>query len=209
MALGVAGADVLTRVMNGIAEHKPAEMLSVIDDLVMRGHDLRNFCRDLLAHFRDLLIAKVSGSNELLESAVCERQELDRQTALFSESDLVRFFHSLAETENKLREAAHPRYQVEIGLMKLLEMRRLQPISELLERIAALETSLRTGQPLAPTNQTPNRTPNTSSSTPAATGGTSRSSAPGKGRNVSLQRALGLLLSNCVRLAIDPKAFPV
>ncbi len=145
-ALGVAGADILVRVINGIAEHKPWEALAVVDDVVMRGHDLRNFCRDLLAHLRDLLVTKVSGSEELLESAVCDAGELKRQAALFSESDLVRFFHSLAETETKLRTAAHPRYQMEIGLVKLMEMRRLESLGHLLDRLAALEQSLRTGE---------------------------------------------------------------
>ncbi|MGI9065173.1 MAG: DNA polymerase III subunit gamma/tau, partial [Pyrinomonadaceae bacterium] len=126
MALGVAGADTLIRVVNGIANHQPAEALAVVDDVVMRGHDLRNFCRDLLAHFRDLLVTKVSASDELLESAICDRDELKRQSELFSEADLVRFFHSLAETETLLNKAAHPRYQVEVGLVKLMEMRRLE-----------------------------------------------------------------------------------
>lgn len=147
MALGVTGSDILTRVMNGIADNKPAEALSVVDDVVMRGHDLRNFCRDLLAHLRDLLVMKVSGAEELLESAICERAELERQAQLFSESDLVRFFHSLAETETKLRTATQPRYQIEIGLVKLMEMRRLEPIQNLLDRLAALEESVRTGKP--------------------------------------------------------------
>lgn len=147
MALGVAGADVLIRVVKGIANHEPVEALAVIDDVVMRGHDLRNFCRDLLAHFRDLLVVKVSGSDELLESAICDRDELKRQSALFSETDLVRFFHSLAETETLLKTAAHPRYQLEVGLVKLMEMRRLEPISQLLQRLAALEESVRTGKP--------------------------------------------------------------
>jgi DNA polymerase-3 subunit gamma/tau len=154
LALGVAGADILTRVMNGIAENKPAEALAVVDDLVMRGHDLRNFCRDLLAHLRDLLVAKVSDNDELLESAVCDRGELARQAALFSESDLVRSFHSLAETETNLAKAAHPRYQLEVGLVKLMEMRRLQSLNQIVERVAVLEESLRTGKPPAQT-QTP------------------------------------------------------
>src|SRR6185436_10081560 len=59
---------------------------------------------------------------------------------------LVRFFHSLAETETLLKTAAHPRYQLEIGLVKLMEMRRLEPLNQLLERLAALEESLRTGK---------------------------------------------------------------
>ena len=151
LALGIAGADILIRIVNGIANNQPAEALAVVDDVVMRGHDLRNFCRDLLAHFRDLLVAKVSGSEELLEAAICDSAELKRQAALFSESDLVRFFNSLADTENLLRTASHPRYQVEIGLVKLMEMRRLEPLSSLLDRLNALETALRTGKPFIPT----------------------------------------------------------
>ncbi|HLA12981.1 MAG TPA: DNA polymerase III subunit gamma/tau [Pyrinomonadaceae bacterium] len=172
LALGIAGAEILKQTIQGIAENNPAKALSVIDDVVMRGHDLRNFCRDLLAHFRDLLVTKVAGSEELLESAICDRQELKRQAALFSESDLVRFFHSLADTETKLQKAAHPRYQLEIGLVKLMEMKRLAPINELFERLERLEKALSGGA--APT------------SPPPAVGGTTpptvkRSSASGSG----------------------------
>jgi DNA polymerase-3 subunit gamma/tau len=141
MALGVAGADILKRIIDSIASNKPAEAIAAVDDIVMRGHDLRNFCRDLLAHFRDLLVTKVSGNEELLEAAVCEPAELKRQAALFSESDLVRFFHSLAETETKLRAATQPRYQLEIGIVKLMELRGVESINEILQRLAALETN--------------------------------------------------------------------
>ena len=75
--------------------------------------------------------------------------ELQKQANLFSESDLVRFFHSLAETEASLKEAANPRYQVEVGLVKLMEMRRLASLADLIGRIAKLENALRTGKPPA------------------------------------------------------------
>lgn len=154
MALGVAGADILIRVIDGIANHQPAEALAVVDDVVMRGHDLRNFCRDLLAHFRDLLVTRVSANQELLEAAICDTEELKRQAALFSEADLVRFFHSLAETETLLKTAAHPRYQVEVGLVKLMEMRRLEPLSDLMDRLTELEASV-TGAAPAHTRSAP------------------------------------------------------
>ncbi len=140
MALGIAGADILTRIMDSIAANRPADVIAVVDDIVMRGHDLRNFCRDLLAHFRDLLVSKVSGNAELLESAVCEPEELKRQAALFSESDLVRFFHSLSETETKLRAATQPRYQLEVGIVKLMELRGVESIREILQRLDSLES---------------------------------------------------------------------
>jgi DNA polymerase-3 subunit gamma/tau len=145
-ALGIAGAEVLARVMKGIAENSPAEALAIVDDLVMRGHDLRNFCRDLLGHLRDLLVVKVSGDPKLLDSSAAETAALKEQAAQFSESDLVRFFHTLAETEGVLKEAANPRYQVEVALVKLMEMRRLASLADLVARIAELESALRTGR---------------------------------------------------------------
>src|SRR5436305_12800596 len=148
-ALGIAGADVLARIINGIAENKPAEALTIVDDLVMRGHNLRNFCRDVLWHLRDLLIVKVSGDAKLLESSSAQTEALQKQAALFSESDLVRFFHSLAETEASLKDAANPRYQVEVGLVKLMEMRRLASLGDMVNRIDEIENALRTGRPPA------------------------------------------------------------
>jgi DNA polymerase-3 subunit gamma/tau len=154
MALGVAGADILSRIIDAIANNKPADAITIVDDIVMRGHDLRNFCRDLLAHFRDLLLTKVSAN-----------EELKRQAALFSESDFVRFFHSLAETETKLRTATQPRYQVEIGIVKLMELRGVESIGEILGRLSALES----GQGLPATNKSPS-----SSGSSSSGGGTSR-----------------------------------
>jgi DNA polymerase-3 subunit gamma/tau len=161
-ALGIAGVDVLARVMNAIADADSAAVLAVVDDLVMRGHDLRNFCRDFMAYLRDLVVAKASGeATDVLDLTEAERDALAEQARSFSESDLIRFFHSLTETESALRDAAHPRYHLEVGLVKLIEMRRLAPIQEIIGRLNALEESLRTGKPPAP------------NSAPAATGGPS------------------------------------
>jgi DNA polymerase III gamma/tau subunit len=99
---------------------------------------------------------------------------LKQQADQFSESDLVRFFHSLAETETTLKEAANPRYQVEVALVKLMEMRRLASLNDLVQRIAVLETALRTGKAPAD-NSGPRPTP--ASSTPVEP---SRSSTPAK-----------------------------
>jgi DNA polymerase-3 subunit gamma/tau len=177
-ALGIAGADVLARVMNAIAEHQPADALAIVDDLVMRGHNLRNFCRDVLGHLRDLLVVKVSGDPKLLDSSSAQTGALQEQAALFSESDLVRFFHSLAETEASLKDAANARYQVEVGLVKLMEMRRLASLGDLVGRIAELESALRTGRAPAE-RKSPQATPSPASNT------STRSTSPASNRGAS------------------------
>src|SRR5215204_968570 len=145
-ALGLASAEMLVRIVTAIAHNKPSEALNVVDDLIARGHDLRNYCRDLLSFFRDLLIAKVAGGSEnLLETAVLSPDELNKYALHFTEADLIRFFNSLSETESKLREATQSRYVLEIGLVKLIEMRRVAPIENILERLAKLESALANG----------------------------------------------------------------
>jgi DNA polymerase-3 subunit gamma/tau len=126
-----------------------------------------------MAHLRDLLVVKVSGDARILDSASTASAALKQQADQFSESDLVRFFHALAETETTLKEAANPRYQVEVALVRLMEMRRLGSLGELVQRITALESALRTGNPPAQSS-TPRANPaasnpssNTTSSKPA------------------------------------------
>jgi DNA polymerase III subunit gamma/tau len=194
MALGIAGAEILTRVIKAIANNKPAEALAVIDELVMRGHDLRNFCRDLMAHLRDLLVTKVSDSSELLESAICDREELEREAAVFSESDLIRFFHSLADTETKLRTATHPRYQLEVGLAKLIEMRRLEPLNQLMERLTVLEETLRTGKPPS------------QSKTPSSTTGGPQGEAGRSTTGTSTAKAMSASFAAAAAPALDQRA---
>ncbi len=145
-ALGIASAEMLTKILDAITENKPAEVLKVVDELISRGQDLRNFCRDLLSFFRDLLIVKLAGDVEnLLDTSILSGDELKKYAEPFSESDLIRFFNSLSETELKLHDALQPRYMLEIGLVKLIEMRRVTPIEKLLERIAKLESAIAVG----------------------------------------------------------------
>ena len=143
--LGIASTEMLVRVLKAIAETTPKHVLDVVAELVSRGQDSRNFCRDLLAVFRDLMVLKVSGDPNLVESSALSETELNEYAARFSQSDFVRFFNSLCETESKLKDAVQPRYVLETGLVKLTEMRRVAPVEELLERLGQLERTLAGG----------------------------------------------------------------
>jgi DNA polymerase III subunit gamma/tau len=141
-ALGMAGRDVLVRSIKAIADHDAKSQLEVVEQLISEGHDLRNFCRDLMSVIRDLMVYKVAGSSEiLLEGAMLEPTQVTELATHFSGSDLLRFFNSVAQTETNLKEATQPRYMLELGLVRLVEMRRLTSIDKILERLAALETA--------------------------------------------------------------------
>ena len=145
-ALGLAGGEVIEKIVTSLATGDAKIALDVVADLTRRGQDLRSFCRDVLAVIRDLLMFKVSGGElQIVEASVLLPEALKTQAERFSEANLVRFFHSLAETESRLRDAVQARYVLEVGLVKLIEMRQVRPVEELLERLSALETRLGTG----------------------------------------------------------------
>ena len=120
--------------------------LSVVEELSSHGQDFRNFCRDLLGLIRDLLITKVGGDDALVETSMLASKVLKKLAEPFAESDLVRLFHSLADTETRIKDASQPRYVLEIGLVKLVEIRRLATVESLLDRLSELETSVSSGQ---------------------------------------------------------------
>jgi DNA polymerase III subunit gamma/tau len=146
MALGLASTDVIEKVIVSLATGESKSALEVVADLIDRGQDLRTFCRDILAVLRDLLMFKVSGGETMLvETSVLTPESLKAQSDRFTEADLVRLFHALAETETRLKDAVQSRYVLEIGLVKLVEMRQLAPVEDLLRRLSELETRLSSG----------------------------------------------------------------
>jgi len=145
-ALGLVGARTLGRFVEVIAEQNGAGILSLIEEIVSRGYDLRNFTRELMAYLRHMLVIK-SGitSSEVLGVADVEIEQLNQLAARFSEEDLVRFFHLLAATEKEIKDSPHPRFQLEIGLMKITHATRLRSLDEVIARLEALEANLTGG----------------------------------------------------------------
>ncbi|MBX3245117.1 MAG: DNA polymerase III subunit gamma/tau [Acidobacteria bacterium] len=138
-ALGMTSSDTLIAVVRSLIDNEPKASLKIVDEMVATGRDLRNFCRDLLSLIRDLTVYKVAGDDdELLGSAAVSKADLAALAEPLSGSDLVRFFNSIAETESKLKDSTQPRITLELGLVKMAEMRRLVAVEQLLERLNAL-----------------------------------------------------------------------
>lgn len=142
-ALGLVSARTLGEFAAAIAEQNVAQLLGLIEEISARGYDLRNFTRELMAYWRHVLVVK-SGvtDSELLGVADVEITKLRELAKQFSEEDLVRGFHLLAEVEKEIKDSPHPRFQLEIGLVKLAQAARLRSLLELIERLEKLESDL-------------------------------------------------------------------
>jgi len=163
--LGVVSAEVLDELVGAIEARSAQRALSLVHRLLAEGQNLQQFCRELLAHFRNLLVVRVCGADsELVAAPAEERPRLARAAAAFSEEDLTRFFQIVLVTEDDLRRKPDPRLHLEIGLLRLVNAARLAPLEEALAELSGLATprivrtnsaEMKLGTPAAPNSQNP------------------------------------------------------
>lgn len=141
-ALGLAESEAIYGVISSIAARSTRSALETVAELVARGQDLRIFCRDLMSAFRDILMLKIAGEDEsLIEGSALGKDSLLQFVNEFSQADLIRYFQILADTETRLKDSAQPRYVLEVGLVKLIEMARVKPIEEILAKLRELQAA--------------------------------------------------------------------
>jgi DNA polymerase-3 subunit gamma/tau len=132
--LGLVGRDLLFEVIEAVIAEDGPRAFAATDRAVESGHDLRLIIRELTKVVRDMMMVAVdparAGEGDLAEG------ELERLTTLakqFSREDLMRAFDLLAKAEQDIRTASHPRYHIEMLLMRWMHLRKLVPLMELLE----------------------------------------------------------------------------
>jgi DNA polymerase III subunit gamma/tau len=131
--LGLVGRDLLFDLVDAVVGEDAPAAFALADRAVSSGHDLRLVVRELTRVVRDLMIVSVDpsrvGDGELAEG---ERERLTRLASRFSREDLMRAFDLLANAEQEIRTASHPRYQFEMLLLKWMHTRKLVPLTDLL-----------------------------------------------------------------------------
>ena len=157
-ALGVADRQALFRVVEAILAEDPAQALRLTGDLYQYGYDPRRLCHDLLTHFHDLVVAKVSADVSVLADLPDHEVEIVRkQAALRSREDLQRFFAALLETEEAVRKSAYTQLVIEMALVKLASQPPVLPIQDALATLEELQTRLGGSNRPAPTRRQPPR----------------------------------------------------
>src|SRR5246127_5146867 len=67
--LGAFSLDALTRVTDALAAVENSRMLEIVEELERNGHNLQHFSRELSRYFRNLLVARIAGSDTRLIAA--------------------------------------------------------------------------------------------------------------------------------------------
>jgi DNA polymerase-3 subunit gamma/tau len=134
--VGLVGRDLLLDLIEAVVDEDGPRAFALADRAVESGHDLRLVCRELSRVVRDVMIVSVdparAGDGELAEG---ERERLMTLSQRFSREDLMRAFDLLAKAETDIRTASHPRYHFEMALLRWMHLRKLVPLTDLMEQL--------------------------------------------------------------------------
>ncbi len=138
--LGLIDRELLLGASQAVVAGDSLALLELVERLSDYGADYRNYTRELLLHFRELLLIQLAPPTSALLAGLVpeERERLKPLAAAFSEEDLLRVFDVLARLEGELRQSTDPRVTLELALLKLVQLRRLRPFADLVQRVERL-----------------------------------------------------------------------
>jgi DNA polymerase-3 subunit gamma/tau len=134
--LGMFSLESLGRVTSALAEGDSQKMFDVVAELEANGRSLQHFARELARHFRNLVVVKITGSDtRLVAASPAEQQTLAEAAQPFSEEDLTRYLQLSLDLFRDLQTSLQPRLHLEMGLLRMVQAGRLQPIEEALANL--------------------------------------------------------------------------
>jgi DNA polymerase III subunit gamma/tau len=151
--LGLAERRMLFDISESIIAGDGKRCLELVAQAAEQGRDFTRLSKDLVEHFRNLMVARLCGQKnpknladeeraELLDLPDQEVMALGSQTAEVSLEILLDYLELMAAGEDEIARAANPRFVLETLLLRLAMLPKMLPVSQLLERLTQLENRL-------------------------------------------------------------------
>src|ERR1700704_5783714 len=146
--MGTVPNAVFERVLEAVDGNRSAEVITVANQLLDAGNSPAQLARQCVRYLRNCVIAKIAGigvdgadadgaAGELLQISADEQRRAGRSATLFSEEELTRFLQVMLRPFDELGYRQEQRFHFELGLLKLVHLRRLLPVEELLSQFPA------------------------------------------------------------------------
>ncbi len=134
--LGVVDHELVSGFFDAVRAGDCDRLVQIIDEVFEKGYQAVPFLEDLMAHGRDLLLARaLKKPQPYLEGNPEEIAALIERSAAFTDDALLRLLELITREELRLKNTAHPRFLMEALAIKLARLADLQPIEELIARL--------------------------------------------------------------------------
>lgn len=142
--LGVMNREILFDCSTAIIEEKSDAIFSLVEKVIDNGYDLRFFFRELIQHFRNLLLLKsVKNPQELLPLREEDMRKYQEEAKKASSEEILRYLVVLQQGEQGLRFSSHPRIYVEILLVKLCHFKKVTPLKDILQELEEMKKGIK------------------------------------------------------------------
>nr|WP_313900671.1 DNA polymerase III subunit gamma/tau [Edaphobacter flagellatus] len=143
--MGTVPNAVFERILQAVDGNRSAEVITTANELLDAGNSPAQLARQCVRYLRNCIMAKIAGveadgsgldgvASELLQISADEQRRAARSAALFTEEELTRFLQVMLRTFDELGYRQEQRFHFELGLLKLVHLRRLLPVEEVLSR---------------------------------------------------------------------------
>ncbi|MCF6460143.1 DNA polymerase III subunit gamma/tau [Clostridium sp. Cult3] len=141
--LGIANTELLFSMVRDIREKELEKALLKIDEIVQNGKDIHQFIKDLIYHFRNLLITKTTNnSRDIMDMDEETIQMYLEQSNDMSLDYILKALDILTKSESQAKWATQPRIILEMATIKLVN---LEEQVSLEDRVKKLEMMIATG----------------------------------------------------------------
>lgn len=137
--LGIVNLDIIFEIVDNIIHKDIEEILKSINILIQDGRDVNQFIKDIINHFRDLMIIKTSKNlSNLVEIDEMSMGRYLEQGEKIQMDYLLKILSILTDIDEESRLSTQPRVLLEMGMIKIVKEDNLS----LEERIENLEQGL-------------------------------------------------------------------
>lgn len=143
--LNVVDQEFFFRITECITTHDTKAGLSLVEEIVRNGYDIKEFLSELAEHFRNILIARATQSVHLIEASEVYRKRYATDALQFSEQDILRLIKLTIDMESSVRYSTQPRLRLEVGIIQMTKMEQSVKIDDLLRQLDELKKKLDSG----------------------------------------------------------------
>ncbi len=144
--LGTVNIEQLFDMAECIINQDTRKSLQNLNEFVVWGKDIRNLINDLIDHFRNLMVCKVSDDLDEIISLPEETVILLKEQANSVDiNDLIRVLNILSTAQDNIKNSSNPRVLAEVTMMKLAQPMFDESKEALIKRIENLEKKIESG----------------------------------------------------------------
>lgn len=144
--LGAVDTEVFSKMLRLILQNQVAELMKMLEDLVMQGRELGQFVTDFTWYMRNLLLLKASDDLEdVLDVSTDNLKLLQEEAGMVREDTLIRYIRIFSELSNQIKFESSKRIALEVALIKLCRPEMERDETSLLDRIRRLEQMIQNG----------------------------------------------------------------